>query len=348
MLIVSGSTGEPEHSRAGHPERPERVAAALAGVDDLHLGSDLKVVPPLAATRAQLARVHAGAYLDELAAFSRGGGGDLDPDTYATADSWDAACRAAGAGLAAIDALQGEGDGVAFVATRPPGHHALRDRPLGFCLLNNVAVTAAALTAVGERVLIVDWDVHHGNGTQEIFWDDPNVLYVSTHEWPLFPGTGKAREVGGPRALGHVVNVPLPSGATGDVVRRAIDDVAAPAIDDFKPTWVLVSAGFDAHRADPLAGLELSSADFAGLANMVAGFAPRPGRLVLFLEGGYDLGALRQSVAATLAALVGAEHRTDDPTSGGPGMDLVVEARAERIAALRRAEELVLPEGSAL
>jgi acetoin utilization deacetylase AcuC-like enzyme len=348
MLIVTQPRLDSEHRRPGHPERPDRVTAALAGVADLHLGSDLEVVPALAAERAQLSRVHAAGYLDELAAFCREGGGDLDPDTYATAGSWDAACVAAGAGLAAIDALRRRADGVAFVAARPPGHHALRDRAMGFCLLNNIAVAAAELTAHGERVLIVDWDVHHGNGTQAIFWDDPNVLYVSTHEWPLFPGTGAAREIGGQHAAGHTINLPLPSGATGDVVRQALEVVALPAIDEFKPTWVLVSAGFDAHRADPLAGLALSSGDFATLAELVAAFAPRPGRLVLFLEGGYDLTALRNSVTATLSALLGGDHRPEDPTSGGPGREMVDQDRADRIAELRRADQLVLPEGSPL
>jgi acetoin utilization deacetylase AcuC-like enzyme len=348
LLIVSEPTGQSGHNRTGHPERPERIAAALAGIEDLDLGSDLHVVPTFSADRAQLGRVHTASYLDELEAFCRRGGGDLDPDTYATTDSWNAACQSAGAGLAAIERLQHEEDGVAFVATRPPGHHALSDRPLGFCLLNNIAVAAAALAEVGERVLIVDWDVHHGNGTQEIFWDNPNVLYVSTHQTPLFPGTGAARQIGGPNALGYTVNVPLPPGATGDVMRRAIDEVALPVIDDFTPTWVLVSAGFDAHRDDPLANLALSSADFADLARVVAGFVPQPGRLVLFLEGGYDLKALRRSVASCVSALLGGQHRTDDPTTGGPGTAMVVEARAARIAALRQAQQLSIPGGSVL
>jgi acetoin utilization deacetylase AcuC-like enzyme len=338
MLIVSGPVGDSGHERRGHPERPERTAAVVAGIDDLHLDADLDIVAPYTADLSDLSRVHDVAYLEELAAFSRAGGGDLDPDTYATADSWNVACQAAGAGLAAIDALRREGDGVAFVATRPPGHHALRDRAMGFCLLNNIAVSAAALTAVGERVLIVDWDVHHGNGTQAIFWDDPNVLYVSTHQWPLFPGSGSAHEIGGPAALGLTVNVPLPPGATGDVVRRAIEEVARPAIEEFEPSWVLVSAGFDAHRADPLAELALSCGDFAELGRDVAAFAPRPGRLALFLEGGYDLGALRMSVVATLSALLGAEA-SEAPTSGGPGLQQVRQARDARLDALGRTGE---------
>ena len=181
----------------------------MAGVDDLHLGSDLQAVVGTPATLEQLSRVHSAAYLSELGAFCRSGGGDLDPDTYATPASFDAARAAVGAGLAAVDALAAAGEGVAFVAARPPGHHAPTDRAMGFCLLNNVAVTAAALVARGERVLIVDWDVHHGNGTQDVFWDDPSVLFVSTHQWPLYPGTGAATEVGGPHALGLTVNVPL-------------------------------------------------------------------------------------------------------------------------------------------
>ena len=340
MLIVCGPDDHANHDEFGHPERPERISAVMAGINDLHLGDDLVVVPAQAATRAQLIRVHEGTYLDELGAFCYAGGGDIDEDTYATYDSWSIAQRAAGAGLAAIEELRRSNQGVAFVATRPPGHHALRDRAMGFCLLNNVAVAAASLTEQGERVLILDWDVHHGNGTQSIFWNDPNVLYVSTHQWPLFPGSGSLGEIGGPRALGSTINLPLPAGATGDVVRRAVETVAAEAIEEFGPTWVLVSAGFDAHRDDQLADVALSSGDFAQLARMAANFAPRSGRLALFLEGGYDLAALRNCVGATLGALLDSPYEPEPRTVAGPGMDVVKRYRGERLAALQQAHAL--------
>jgi acetoin utilization deacetylase AcuC-like enzyme len=181
-------------------------------------------------------------------------------------------------------------------------------------------------------VLIVDWDVHHGNGTQAVFWDDPRVLYVSTHQWPLYPGSGRVSETGGREAPGLTVNVPLPPGATGDVVLRAVDDVIAPVVDRFAPTWVLVSAGFDAHRADPLAGLELTAGDFADVAARVKGFAPGAGRMVLVLEGGYDFAGVRMSVGATLAAVVGTEFRPESASNGGPGADAVDAARRVHIA----------------
>jgi acetoin utilization deacetylase AcuC-like enzyme len=334
-VIVVGPVGADHHGRPGHPERPERIGAVMAGVDDLHLGSDLTLVAARPADRHQLGLVHTAEYLDRLHRFCLDGGGALDPDTYATPMSWDTALLAAGSGPVAVDALRRAGDGVALVAARPPGHHALADRAMGFCLFNNVAVAAAALVESGERVLIVDWDVHHGNGTQAIFWDSPEVLYVSTHQWPCYPGSGKVTEVGGPGSGGTTVNVPLPPGATGDLVRRAFELMVTPAVDAFRPTWVLVSAGFDAHRADPLADLALSAGDFADLAGVVAGYAPGPGRMILFLEGGYHLGALRASVTATLGRLVGATAEPDEPdespTSGGPGVtDL------DRLAARRR------------
>jgi acetoin utilization deacetylase AcuC-like enzyme len=344
-LIISRPFDDSRHADPGHPERPDRVTAALAGVADLHLGEDLVSVEVTAATRAQLSRVHSGAYLDELGAFCYEGGGDLDQDTYATYDSWALAQLAAGAGVAVVDELARRGEGVGFIAARPPGHHALRDRAMGFCLLNNVAVTAAELTSRGARVAVVDWDVHHGNGTQQIFWDDPDVLYVSTHESPLFPGSGAAHEVGGPGARGRTINVPVPAGATGDVLRRALDEVAAPVVADFAPDWVLVSAGFDAHRADPIADLALSAGDFADLARTVAGFAPGPGRVALFLEGGYDLEALRASVAATLAALVGVAGTHEGPTSGGPGREHVGRALDERRSALETLAAVDAKEG---
>ena len=340
MTVIgpSGGTGTFHNGGGGHPERPARVDAAMAGVADvaLELGYDLEIVAPAPADLTALSRVHTNAYLARLEKFCREGGGDLDPDTFARPDSWEAALLSAGAGLQAIDALRQRGSGPAFVVTRPPGHHALADRAMGFCLLNNVAVSAAALVAEGERVLIVDWDVHHGNGTQALFWDNPSVLYVSTHQSPFYPGGGAADEVGGDEARGLTVNVPLPAGATGDVVRRALDEVAAPVIEVFGPKWVLISAGFDAHRADPLADLALSSGDFAELARTVAGYAPSPGRVVTFLEGGYDLDALRSSVAATLGALADAPEPagSEQPTSGGPGVEQVDRAVVERARAL--------------
>jgi len=328
VLLVGGDPALDRHDvGVGHPERAARIEAALAGVDDAGLGDAVVHLAPRRATEDELMLVHPAPYLEALRAFCEAGGGYLDPDTVAGEGSWDTALLAAGAALAAVEALQGgEGD-VAFVAARPPGHHALADQSMGFCLLNNVAVAAASLTARGERVMVVDWDVHHGNGTQAIFWDDPSVLYVSTHEWPLYPGTGAVHETGGPGAPGLTVNVPVPAGATGNVLRHALDDVVAPVAERFSPTWVLVSAGFDAHRADPLADLALTAGDFADLATRVRQFAPRPGRLALFLEGGYDLDALRRSVGATLAALLGADYRPEPASSGGPGASAVEAAR---------------------
>jgi acetoin utilization deacetylase AcuC-like enzyme len=337
---VAGPSGATEHDGgASHPEQPARLTAVMVGLDRLGLG-DAIVRPPFEeATAEDLARVHSPAYVAALEALCAGGGGAIDPDTYARADSWRAARRAAGAGLAALRELEGRGEGVAFVPVRPPGHHAETDRAMGFCLLNNVAVAAASRTARGERVLIVDWDVHHGNGTQQIFWDDSDVLYVSTHQHPLYPGTGQPGEVGGPHAAGLTVNLPLPPGATGDVMRAAIDEVARPAIEDFAPDWVLVSCGFDAHRDDPLGGLELSSGDFAELAALIAEFVPRPGRLALFLEGGYDPDALASCVESTLAALLGQRIQRPAPTYGGPGMTELATLQSHRRRAIERAHQ---------
>jgi acetoin utilization deacetylase AcuC-like enzyme len=228
------------------------------------------------------------------------------------AGSWETALESAGAGLAAVSS----DFEVSFVMTRPPGHHARREGGMGFCLFNNIAVAAAALVDRGERVAIVDWDVHHGNGTQEIFWDEPSVVYVSTHQAPFYPGTGRVDETGGPSAPGTNVNIPLPAGATGDVVLRALSTVGLPVISGRDPGWVLVSAGFDAHRDDPLASLCLSAGDFFDLAALVRPIAPR---CVLFLEGGYDLEALRMSVGAAVSCVGGGSYRPEGATNGGPG-----------------------------
>jgi acetoin utilization deacetylase AcuC-like enzyme len=312
-----------------HPECPQRVEAVLAGLEDADEGGAVRRLEPRAATRAELERVHAAGYLDELERICAAGGGALDPDTSASARSWEAATYAAGAGLEAVSALE-RGDGrAAFCAVRPPGHHALASRAMGFCLINNVAVTAAYLRDRGDSVLVIDWDAHHGNGTQAIFAEDADVFYVSMHEWPLYPGTGRIDEIGSGEGTGTTLNFPFPAGTTGDAYLDAIDNVVEPIAERLRPDWVLVSAGFDAHRDDPLTELGLSAGDYADLAARVISLAP-PGRVIAFLEGGYDLAALRSSVAATAAALVGSELRPEPATSGGPGRAVVGAVRKLR------------------
>ncbi len=324
LLVVSNAAHDSHDAGRGHPERTGRTRVARDGLLDAGLHDAMLDLEARPATRAEIERVHDDEYLIDLELRCASGGGSLDPDTNFGPGSWDTARRAAGAGLQAVEALDTGAAEAAFVLTRPPGHHALPRRGMGFCLFNNIAITAAALAERGERVLVVDWDVHHGNGTQAAFWNDPRVLFVSTHQRGLFPSNGGfVEEVGGPAALGSTLNLPLPAGATGDVVRAALDEVAAPEIEAFSPTWVLVSAGFDAHRADPLADMDLQAGDFADLAASSSAWAPQPGRLILFLEGGYDFGALAASTGAAAAAVLGTRFRPEPATTGGPGRELI-------------------------
>ncbi|MFM7225151.1 MAG: histone deacetylase family protein [Actinomycetota bacterium] len=328
MLVTVTDPRFADHDAGpGHPERPARLGAVEAGLTAGAGPDALRSVAPMAVPASVLARVHSAAHLARFDSLAAVGGGRIDPDTAMSAGSGEAARLAAGAGLAAAAALE-RGDGTAaFCAVRPPGHHAERDRAMGFCLLNNVAVLAADLRDRGQRVLVLDWDAHHGNGTQDIFWTDPEVCFVSLHQAPLYPGTGRLDERGGGPGQGATVNVPLPAGTTGDVYLAALTEVVEPVVERFRPDWLLISAGFDAHRDDPLTGLGLSAGDFGLLARRVVDWVPS-GRIVALLEGGYDLAALKASTAATAAGLLGRHLAPEPPTADGPGAEAVAAARA--------------------
>jgi acetoin utilization deacetylase AcuC-like enzyme len=294
------------HDIPGHPERPERVRALEAEMERHQwFGATVVEAPPV--DRDLLTVVHPEPYVATIEALCARGGGSLDPDTAAVPDTWEAALRAAGGAAAMVDELLGGSAPVGVSALRPPGHHAEPERAMGFCFFGNAAVAAErARVAHGvSRVLILDWDVHHGNGTEAIFAADPGVLFVSIHQWPLYPGTGPASYAGEGAGEGYTVNLPVPGG-TGDAgFRSCVEHVTVPLVQAWRPELVLISAGFDAHHADPLATCRVTEAGFAGMAasmRRAAGAVGAP--LGLVLEGGYDLGALAGSMAALMPVLV--------------------------------------------
>jgi len=292
---------------SGHPERPARAEAVRDALQAAGIAQRGERAATRPATDDELARVHAPAYLDDLALVVPGNQGWLDADTYFSPRTWDAALAAVGSTVQlTLDVLHGRySHGISVV--RPPGHHATRDRAMGFCLLNNVAAAAAAARAEGAaRVAILDWDVHHGNGTQDIFWDDPNVLYLSVHQFPFYPGTGAATELGGTSAIGATVNVGLPAGC-GDAEYAAVfDHVFLPKLAMFRPDVLLISAGFDAFQHDPLASMRVTLSGFAAMAHRLRASADRwsAGRIVAVLEGGYNLDGLGGGMTAVLSAFL--------------------------------------------
>jgi acetoin utilization deacetylase AcuC-like enzyme len=305
-----------EHDTGTHPENGSRMLATMALLEECGLLGRLTRIAARDATPEEIALVHDPAFVAAVRVAAEQGGGWVDPDTLITPRSYDVAARVVGGTLAVLDAVVAGEVASAFCLVRPPGHHATPDQAMGFCLFNHVAVAARyAKTSHGlERVAIVDFDVHHGNGTQDAFYDDPAVLYVSTHEYPFYPGTGAAREIGAGAGRGYNINIPMPHGCGDDAYRRAFEEVVLPALRRYRPQIIVVSAGYDAHFVEEIAGERLSVDGYGALVAMLKDAAAElcDGRLLFALEGGYHLVALPWSIRRTIEILHG------DPIAADP------------------------------
>ncbi len=333
-LILIASERFAEHmTPPGHPESPERADVMDAVAAEWRARGG-EVVAPRVASREQLARVHAPEHLRRMGE-TAGVSVALDPDTYTSPETYEVALLSAGAAVDAVERVMAGTHARALVLSRPPGHHAEHDRAMGFCFFNNVAVAAAHARALGAgRVAIVDYDVHHGNGTQHIFENDPSVLYVSTHQFPFYPGTGAATEIGYSAGAGRTVNVPLELGATDQDYRLVFEQVVLPVMRQFQPDIVLVSAGFDAHERDPLGQMRVTTPGFTAMTAALCQLAEEQcqGRLVAITEGGYDLEALRECCEEVLAVL-GSERAPDvrwpeSPVASSRGRMAATQAKA--------------------
>jgi len=305
-----------KHDTGQHPENARRLEAIISHLEQTGLRQKLSPISPRAATAEEIALVHSRQYIAYIQEVAKNGGGWLDVDTVMSPGSYDAAVYAAGGLISATEAVMDGEVGGAFALVRPPGHHATATQAQGFCLFNNIAIAANyALNKYKlQRIAIIDFDVHHGNGTQEVFYGDPKVLYVSTHEFPLYPGTGRIEETGSGEGRGATVNIPLPAG-TGDAeYLEVFDQIIVPVVRRFSPQLILVSAGYDAHWSDSIAMMAVSVTGFAQMTGIIKGLAGElcGGRLVFTLEGGYSLDALAASVKATFDVLLG-ESKIEDP-----------------------------------
>jgi acetoin utilization deacetylase AcuC-like enzyme len=334
LTLVTSNRFADHVTPPGHPERIERAEVMQAAAARWSAAGGA-VASPRAATDEELARVHAPAYVAGLVEL-RGRATMIDEDTFTSPESEEVARLAAGAALTAVDhVLDGPVGTRAIVLARPPGHHAERDRAMGFCLYNSIAVAAASARARGlPRVAIVDYDVHHGNGTQAAFYDDPAVLFVSSHQFPFYPGTGAAGEIGSDAGRGFTVNVPLEAGATDADYDLAFRDLVVPVVRAFRPELLLVSAGFDAHEQDPLASMRMTTAGYARLTGRLLAIADEVcgGRVVFVTEGGYDTNAL----AACLDAIIALASKAHTAAVHEPPLNEVVQGNRSRGEAAAR------------
>jgi acetoin utilization deacetylase AcuC-like enzyme len=331
MVIFTSYRFDQHVTPPGHPERPERAHVLdTAAAEWARQGG--RVAAPRPATKDELALVHDRSYIDQIAGLA-GKPAMLDPDTFMSPESYEIALLAAGGTVGGAEHAI-DGNEPAFVLVRPPGHHAERGRAMGFCLFNNVAVAAASMLARGlERIAIVDIDVHHGNGTQAMFYSEKRVLYVSTHQYPFYPGTGAASEIGAGDGRGFTVNLPMEAGANDADFFHVHRTIIEPVLDEFKPELTLISAGYDAHERDPLASMRMTTEGYAAVISQLRDIAARHGALALVTEGGYDLPSLGDCLQASFTA-VEAPRRADDRPRGPAPLSA---SRGEQAAASARA-----------